>query len=76
MKKKKWCSLVFDWLYYRLQQFLVIATETTEITIKRQLKCEFTALASNNTILTYNAQNLMTATSTTAIVGLPPAKHC
>jgi hypothetical protein len=35
----------------------------------------FTALASNNTILTYNAQNLMTATSTTAIVGLPPAEN-
>jgi hypothetical protein len=35
----------------------------------------FTALASNNTILTYNAQNLMTATSTTAIVGLPSAEN-
>ena len=35
----------------------------------------FTALASNNTILTYNAQNLMTATSTTAIVGLPPTEN-
>lgn len=35
----------------------------------------FTALASNNTILTYNAQNLMTATSTTAIVGLPAAEN-
>jgi hypothetical protein len=35
----------------------------------------FTALASNNTILTYNAQNLMTATSTTAIVGLPTGEN-
>ena len=35
----------------------------------------FTALASNNTILTYNAQNLTTATSTTAIVGLPAAEN-
>jgi hypothetical protein len=59
MKNKKnnaGAAWSLDWLY-RLQQFLVIATETTEITIKRQLKCEFTALASNNTILTYNAQN-------------------
>jgi hypothetical protein len=32
-------------------------------------------LASNNTILTYNAQNLTTATSTTAIVGLPAAEN-
>jgi hypothetical protein len=29
----------------------------------------------NNTILTYNAQNLTTATSTTAIVGLPAAEN-
>ena len=35
----------------------------------------FTALASNNTILTFNAQNLTTATSTTAIVGLPAAEN-
>lgn len=35
----------------------------------------FTALASNNTILTYNARNLNTATSTTAIVGLPNAEN-
>ena len=34
----------------------------------------FTALASNNTILTYNARNLSTPTSTTAIVGLPTSE--
>lgn len=35
----------------------------------------FTALASNNTILTYNARNLNTATSTTAIIGLPMSEN-
>ena len=35
----------------------------------------FTALASNNTILTYNAKNLATSTSSTAIVGLPASEN-
>ena len=35
----------------------------------------FTALASNNTILTYNARNLATSTSSTAIVGLPASEN-
>ncbi|MCG9791256.1 DUF4394 domain-containing protein [Flavobacterium algicola] len=35
----------------------------------------FTALASNNTILTYNAKNLKTATSTMPIVGLPASEN-
>ncbi len=34
----------------------------------------FTALASNNTILTFNARNLATPTSTTPIVGLPASE--
>jgi hypothetical protein len=34
----------------------------------------FTALASNNTILTYNAKNLATSTSSTAI-GLPASEN-
>ena len=34
----------------------------------------FTALASNNTILTFNARNLATPTSTTTIVGLPTSE--
>ena len=35
----------------------------------------FTALASNNSILTYNAKNLATSTSSTAIVGLPASEN-
>jgi hypothetical protein len=35
----------------------------------------FTALADNNTILTYNARNLGTAISTTVIVGLPASEN-
>lgn len=39
------------------------------------LNVNFTALASNNTILTYNARNLATSTSSTAIVGLPVSEN-
>ncbi|MBB1194802.1 hypothetical protein DNC80_14120 [Flavobacterium sp. SOK18b] len=35
----------------------------------------FTALTSNNTILTYNARNLSTSTSSVAIVGLPTSEN-
>ena len=43
--------------------------ENDMMTVATAPDVNFTALASNNTILTYNARNLATSTSSTAIVG-------